>query len=866
MQNRFILWLFLCFLSVGSAQQCDSSKHGAYVDSLGVLRWKATNEEVALFGVNYTIPFAHAYRAHKRIGVDLKQSIELDVQHLARLGFDAFRVHLWDREISDSTGNLLENEHLDLFDYLLAVLARYKIKSILTPIAWWGNGWPEPDEYTPGFSQRYSRLELITNARAKAASMKYLAQLLAHINPYTKFSYAADTSILALEIINEPTHPDNGDEVTTYINQMVNCIRAAGFHKPIFYNISQNWSDEQATAVTMANIDGVSFQWYPTDLVHGSMLKGNYLRNIDDYKIPAHNIPMLSRKAKMVYEFDMADVGGAYHYPAMARSFRTAGMQFATMFSYDPLQIAWANTEYPTHYLNLLYTPSKALSLMIAGKVFHRLPRNVSWGTFPTNTTFDAFRVSYEENLSEMNSDTEFYYSNTTATQPRNVAALRHIAGCGSSPIIRYNGTGAYFLDKKEEGIWSLEVFPDVVWLDDPFGRTSLSKQIAKLFFKERTIDIRLPEFGRDFYLLPLGSSYDPQKISDTGWSVKPGRYLVAKRTIAASQLQKYRTSEDTFLPAIYQPRQLSSNVYVVNGSQKITTGKNSFAFQFTVAAEHEIKNAFLFVRRLGWRGFARYTLEPLHGFTYVLRDTLPLMTAGILEYYVTVESNGARTTFPGNIAGSPTDWDFIGEEPWRMYIVDGSEKEISAFTAAENRRDIVFPHYDTSKRFTVDYRFGTHSNEVALVLHVEYRKDTDIPFGIQVNIRELVASIQDLLDEYHTISLKMRTQKDSTCRATILFIQRDGACFGASIIPPSSWETIDISLDELRPVESLILPDAYLLFLPKLWKGTTHDNQQRLDVKEIDFIQILLTPFSSLEPIGFEVVSINFKKSITSK
>jgi hypothetical protein len=61
---------------------------------------------------------------------------------------------------------------------------------------------------------------------------------------------------------------------------------------------------------------------------------------------------------------------------------------------------------------------------------------------------FDVFRVSYKQQLSEMNSEEEFYYSNTTSTQPKNISKLKHIAGVGSSPVVEYEGTGAYFLDK----------------------------------------------------------------------------------------------------------------------------------------------------------------------------------------------------------------------------------------------------------------------------------------------------------------------------------------------------------------------------------------------------------------------------------
>jgi hypothetical protein len=46
----------------------------------------------------------------------------------------------------------------------------------------------------------------------------------------------------------------------------------------------------------------------------------------------------------------------------MARSFRRAGFQWATQFAYDPMATAYANTEYQTHYVNLAYTPSKAIA------------------------------------------------------------------------------------------------------------------------------------------------------------------------------------------------------------------------------------------------------------------------------------------------------------------------------------------------------------------------------------------------------------------------------------------------------------------------------------------------------------------------
>lgn len=80
-----------------------------------------------------------------------EQAIAQDVYHLARLGVTAFRVHVWDMEITDTTDNLLDNEHLRLLDYLVSQLKQGGIKIVLTPIAYWNNGYPEKDTGT-GFS------------------------------------------------------------------------------------------------------------------------------------------------------------------------------------------------------------------------------------------------------------------------------------------------------------------------------------------------------------------------------------------------------------------------------------------------------------------------------------------------------------------------------------------------------------------------------------------------------------------------------------------------------------------------------------------------------------------------------------------
>src|SRR5207247_1907952 len=139
--------------------------------------------------------------------------------------------------------------------------------------------------------------------------------------------------------------------VTAYINRLATAVKSTGWTKPLFYNISQ--SPYYADAVAAADVNGFSFQWYPTGLVANHEVKGNFLPNIDQYTIPYDTIPQYRNKARMVYEFDAADLLQSNMYPAITRSFKTAGFQWATQFAYDPMALGYANTEYQTHYLNI---------------------------------------------------------------------------------------------------------------------------------------------------------------------------------------------------------------------------------------------------------------------------------------------------------------------------------------------------------------------------------------------------------------------------------------------------------------------------------------------------------------------------------
>ncbi len=439
-----------------------------YLDNDGVIRWSANRHEVALFGANYVLPTASDYRAAGYLHADRKKMIDEDMAQFARMGWDGLRLTFWgDWEASDSAGNLIDNDHLDLQDYLIARARERGIYMLFSPIQLYGSNWPDAlqDTSPPGFGRHFGKSRMSTDSAAIAAQVNYLRQILNHVNRYTHVALKDEPAILFIELVNEPWHhPDDLQGSIRYINALTDAVRSTGCNKLIFYNVSQDF--RIGAAIRRSRAQGVTFGWYPTGLNSGHELAGNYLRSVDSFPAMGGE---LARLPRIVYEFDSPDLRTGTMYPAMARTMRSVGAQFAAMFAYDMLGTASRNLGWQTHYLNLVYTPRKAMSTIIAAEAMRRLPRLRSYGPYPGNTHFGDFRVSADSNLGELVARDAFLYAGSTRSRPPDLAALRRIAGYGSSSTVTYEGEGIYFLDKVRPGVWRLEVYPDAVPVRDPF-------------------------------------------------------------------------------------------------------------------------------------------------------------------------------------------------------------------------------------------------------------------------------------------------------------------------------------------------------------------------------------------------------------
>jgi len=203
--------------------------------------YDAAGKTVRLFGVNYYAPFNHNYYNIAELGKDHYRAVDEDFRHFAELGVRFIRIHLYDREITDPEGNLVENGNLDVLDYVLKKCEEQEIYLMITPIVWWNTVstqiaveqdyayWYCGSHPGFGFSNFYSKDSLLWNTDALECQKRYFRTLFDHRNRWTGKRFCDHGNIVVLEPFNEPDYvkPWQIDTDTTPAG-MGNCVYSQG--------------------------------------------------------------------------------------------------------------------------------------------------------------------------------------------------------------------------------------------------------------------------------------------------------------------------------------------------------------------------------------------------------------------------------------------------------------------------------------------------------------------------------------------------------------------------------------------------------------------------------------------------------------
>ncbi|MBD3591577.1 hypothetical protein [Bacteroides sp. GM023] len=802
-----IINLFLVLAAVLQAQEL------VYSDAAGTIRWKKTKQEVSLFGANYCLPSACDFRAAAYMGGERKQMIVEDMEHFKRMNWDGLRLCFWgDFQNTDSEGNLLENEHLDLLDCLIAEAAKRDIYMLLSPIVTYNSQWPEMTDTTnTGLAKYYPKNTLTHDEKAIRAQENYLKQILRHRNPYTGRCLKDEPNILFVEFINEPSQfPEDIPGMVSYIDRLYKAVRSTGCKKLTFYNVSQNFG--VAPAIRKSKVQGSTHAWYPGALNNGYSLQGNGLLFVDRYEQMLN--PELKGKAKIVYEFDSTDISSGYMYPAMAREFRRGGIQFAAMFSYDMLRTAPTNLGWQTQYFNMVYTPSKAVSGMIAAEVIRRIPRGKHFGYYPENNIFGDFRVSYDEQLSELNADDMFYYSNTTSTRPKNLQALSHIAGVGSSPVVSYSGTGIYFLDKQSDDTWQLEVYPDIMELDDPFKMVNPHRIVRKASCNSRTMKIQLPGL-------------------DTVITVLPGKYkLSAGKLISEEELP----AKDLYQSPMKEWKVANRTVSEFIAEKQVT-------FKCEVFAPERPKEVSLYLMLKPW-GCKRIPMIAKDGFYYEAQVDLSWLEKGSYQYHYAIETGDDMLLFPAGTHCLPDRWDYYEQDTYAFRLTSATTP-LLLLGERDNWKHIRYSRTYLSPETTFKPVSSGEELIPAYQLSVvdlekkdNYVTPCDATFSHFIGDRMPCRDMGKVSPSF----IKIRAYGlNGTDKAICNIVDKDGRGYGAVFQLDRETSDILIPVSSLVPMKAAMLPQDWPGVNSYWYPASMQTNTSPLDWTIAEFIQVSL-------------------------
>ena len=786
-----------------------------FQDKDGIIRWKKNNQEVALFGANYCLPSSCDYRAAGYVGGDRKTMIREDLDHFNRMNWQGLRICFWgDWQNSDAEGNLIDNDHLNLMDYLIAEATKRDIYMLFSPIVTYDSQFPEMNDATnTGFAKTYKKSMLIHDEKAIKCQENYMKNILNHVNRYTGRCIKDEPNIIFVEIINEPTQfPNDISGMVRYINRMCRAIKGTGCKKLIHYNLSQDFNI--APAIQKSMVDGATYAWYPQALNNGYRFTDNGLHFVDRYEAMVHD--GLKGKSRIVYEFDAPDTENGYMYPAMVREFRRGGVQFATMFSYDMHRTASRNLGWQTHFFNMVYTPAKAIGGMIAAEVMRRVPLGKHYGYYPENNNFDDFKVSYYENLSLLNAEDMFYYSNNTSDSPKNLDALKHIAGVGSSGIVEYEGTGIYFMDKVANGRWTLEVYPDIMEIDDPFKSGSATRIARQATCLNRNIRINLSDL-------------------QLALCVYPGKY-----TFKNNELISYES-----LPTqAYYTKEAMKDWKVKNLSPAEMVQSKPGVITCEVYGPTLPEQVNLYLLK-GWRGGNRIPMHYKGGFRYEVEVDLSKFEKGTLDYHIGIESAGHQLLFPAKTIGAADQWDYYEQETYTLRIID-KNTTLTLLDENCNARRLRRSRTQKSPQIKVTQVYIGEELTKAFLLSTpslesepRYVLPCDVTFSHYISPLMNSRDWEEVLPKYISIEAQGLWNTD---KAIINFVDTEGRGYGNVFSIKPDMQKILIPVSDLIPTKAVILPQDYPGINEYWYPASTRNNDNiSLDWKNIDFVQVSL-------------------------
>lgn len=517
-------------------------------------------------------------------------------------------------------------------------------------------------------------------------------------------------------------------------------------------------------------------------------------------------------------------------------------MQFATQFAYDPLAIAHANTNYETHYLNLVYTPAKAVGFRIAAEVFRRVPLHTQFDDYPADTVFGDVTLSHHRHLAFLNAADQYLHTGTVEAAPKDEEALEQIAGVGSSPVVSYPGTGAYFLDRLDDGIWRLEVLPDAIQVHDPFQRPDLYRNVVHVSWREHPMEIRLADLGDAFSIRGLDDGNGAwRSVRDGAFSITPGAYLLTRRGVESNGWSpdgwmpdgRVRIGEYHAVPSSAEgPAVWHEPFELVEAGRPVTLEANAVGLG---------EGDTLYVQADPVGGRSQWILMEAVG-PYRYRAVIPpeAVNPGPMDYWIFVDHGDSTfVSFPGGYPGHVpvVGWqrEYYHEHHWTARVVpSGSPLVLWNAEQDFHATEPGFSGQSTESRLVPSQTPGALAWRVSSEAPTAHRH----VLGLARFLGDRLAGISAAtLDSYAEVVVEARTDYPLPADFKVVLVDDHGNAYSASVPLTETLVAHRIPLASFEPDRFMLLPRPYPTFLEDWFDSDVTGPVRTSRIEEIQFL-----------------------------
>jgi hypothetical protein len=301
-------------------------------------------------------------------------------------------------------------------------------------------------------------------------------------------------------------------------------------------------------------------------------------------------------------------------------------------------------------------------------------------------------------------------------------------------------------------------------------------------------LTVRLPDLGGNFAVTPLNAGNTNAAVARDGrFEIKPGVYLLSKNRPPDRSKLPARVGRIELTEFVCpQPSNLPLQLLPV-AHEEYPSGQ-SIAIAADVIDIQPPQSVTLYAHASGIGDFREYSLLPKRGYRYETIIPAAAFTAGTIEYYFFVKTNGGVARFPAE-----------GDKFWTASLA-APTAPLSLFDAAQDMERLAYTRIgDNVRRGIFQRRPATTNAPAALRLFFPLSYDRALDdYTASLPVKNKIADRGPRIGTATALRVKARGEGDGQ-QIHLTLVESDGTSWTSRLTLSSNWQEMVVPIEQFK-------------------------------------------------------------------